>query len=788
MSQPRSVSRRMLLVFAAFALMMLGAGASIAQAAQSYGEIGKPFRGTGKNEFQLTSSALVHGIGVDPTDNSVFVVDQPKKETEYRVQKFSTGASNGTFLGAVTLNFKTSDRIEGLQGVAVDPGLKRIYVLTVYERDEGEVDGEEFAAGAIYAFKTEPVNKVLVPAEGANPETGLLTSTTAFHSQSNVTGNPNESALLEPAGITVDPVTHEVIVLGHEDRGEEHLLVAAQRIKSNGSLGTRWVDTDECFETEGEEAAAACPQEEEQTLEPGSPTSPVVTNSGRVLVDLSDEVWELPQSFGPNTAPKAVVRFRHLGLQKLLSPPFFSPEEGGGLAFSHEASEGPNEGRIYQSMAVSAFPPHATPAVLVFKLTQEGAASEELGWTAGQVKVEHEACALSAFSQPSIGAGTGEKLFVFDPNEPPGEVQEIAHPQVATFGPGGENCPTTSADAPIATLNGTEVGTAANPAHVGQKVAFSSKLHRSNVLSAEWDFGDGTHETVTKEQFESAKVEHAYTSEGKKTVKVKIKTDSLAQPTVEAASTTITVAATNPVAQFTVSGTPTVGQALKFSSTSIDDNKSPIVKYAWSFGDGGTSSTGPATEHAYGAAGEYTVSLTVTDALGLSGTTSRKVSISSGGGNEPPPPPPPNTNTTTNTTTTPNTKVLGTITAKGNPEAKLASTSLVVTSAGGFPVKISCPTGESSCVGTVTLKTLTAVSAGSGKKKKKAILTLASGSFTVIGGSAKTVTLHLSAKARALLAHSHVLRAQATILAHDSSGASHTTVTTVTLKLAKKKK
>jgi hypothetical protein len=48
--------------------------------------------------------------------------------------------------------------------------------------------------------------------------------------------------------------------------------------------------------------------------------------------------------------------------------------------------------------------------------------------------------------------------------------------------------------------------------------------------------------------------------------------------------------------------------------------------------------------------------------------------------------------------------------------------------------------------------------------------------------------LHLSAKARSLLARSHVLRARATVLAHDPTGASRTTLATVTLKLAKKKK
>jgi hypothetical protein len=83
----------------------------------------------------------------------------------------------------------------------------------------------------------------------------------------------------------------------------------------------------------------------------------------------------------------------------------------------------------------------------------------------------------------------------------------------------------------------------------------------------------------------------------------------------------------------------------------------------------------------------------------------------------------------------------------------------------------------------VTLKTLGAVSAGA--SKRKAVLTLASGSFSLAGGHVKTVTLRLSAKARALLAQMHVLRARATIVGRDSAGASHTTQTTVTLRVAK---
>jgi hypothetical protein len=65
------------------------------------------------------------------------------------------------------------------------------------------------------------------------------------------------------------------------------------------------------------------------------------------------------------------------------------------------------------------------------------------------------------------------------------------------------------------------------------------------------------------------------------------------------------------------------------------------------------------------------------------------------------------------------------------------------------------------------------------------VLTLATGSFTVAGGKLVAVTLHLFTKARTLLARTHTLRARATLLAHDPQGASHTTLTIVTLRAAK---
>ena len=122
------------------------------------------------------------------------------------------------------------------------------------------------------------------------------------------------------------------------------------------------------------------------------------------------------------------------------------------------------------------------------------------------------------------------------------------------------------------------------------------------------------------------------------------------------------------------------------------------------------------------------------------------------------------------------------------PDAGLASTSLAASLSGTVGVSVTCHAGGSSCTGTVTLRTLTAVSASAArhksKKPKAAILTLAVGSFKVTGGHATTIKLHLFAKARTLLARTHVLHARATIVARDPA-ATRTTQTTVTIRAAK---
>lgn len=64
-----------------------------------------------------------------------------------------------------------------------------------------------------------------------------------------------------------------------------------------------------------------------------------------------------------------------------------------------------------------------------------------------------------------------------------------------------------------------------------------------------------------------------------------------------------------------------------FDGTSSHDSEGPIAGYAWTFGDGGTA-TGPNPSHTYATAGNYNVTLTVTDGNGATNSVTQQVSPS----------------------------------------------------------------------------------------------------------------------------------------------------------------
>jgi hypothetical protein len=133
--------------------------------------------------------------------------------------------------------------------------------------------------------------------------------------------------------------------------------------------------------------------------------------------------------------------------------------------------------------------------------------------------------------------------------------------------------------------------------------------------------------------------------------------------------------------------------------------------------------------------------------------------------------------------------VLSSVEGKVSPlRMELASASLATSESGIVSIKVSCPPGEISCTGSVTLQSLTTLVAGAlghSTKHKGAILMLATGTFSVPGGQLAIIKLHLSRMARKLLVRSHRLRARARIIGHNLPGhASYSYQETVVLRLS----
>jgi PKD repeat protein len=155
----------------------------------------------------------------------------------------------------------------------------------------------------------------------------------------------------------------------------------------------------------------------------------------------------------------------------------------------------------------------------------------------------------------------------------------------------------------------------------GQTVTFTSTVSGGTTpYTYSWNFGDGGTSNV-------ANPTHAYSTAGTFTVTLTV-TDSSTPAQTATPSHTVTVS-TGLAADFTSSPAhPVIGGTVTFTST-VTGGKTPFV-YAWTFGDGGTSSVANPT-HAYATSGSFSVTLVVTDSStpAQSSTASHTVTVAS---------------------------------------------------------------------------------------------------------------------------------------------------------------
>ena len=137
--------------------------------------------------------------------------------------------------------------------------------------------------------------------------------------------------------------------------------------------------------------------------------------------------------------------------------------------------------------------------------------------------------------------------------------------------------------------------------------ALSSTPDGGTIIGYKWDFGDGNITTVS-----APIITHAYAAYGNYIVTLNV-TDSEGKWDTE--STSITVERL-PLADFTwLPLYPEVYEIVTFNASYSTPDGGVIVGYEWDFGDGTPNvlETDPVITHCYTAAGDYTVTLNLTD-------------------------------------------------------------------------------------------------------------------------------------------------------------------------------
>ena len=139
-------------------------------------------------------------------------------------------------------------------------------------------------------------------------------------------------------------------------------------------------------------------------------------------------------------------------------------------------------------------------------------------------------------------------------------------------------------------------------------VNFNSSASTGSITSYAWTFGDGGTSTA-------ANPSHTYASSGIYTVALTVSGSGGSNTQTRASYITVTVPA--PVASF-IANVTSGNAPLAVNFTNLSSGA--ITSYAWTFGDGGTSTaTNPA--HTYANAGSYTVALTATGPGGSNAQT-----------------------------------------------------------------------------------------------------------------------------------------------------------------------
>ncbi|HYG75948.1 MAG TPA: PKD domain-containing protein [Planctomycetota bacterium] len=164
-----------------------------------------------------------------------------------------------------------------------------------------------------------------------------------------------------------------------------------------------------------------------------------------------------------------------------------------------------------------------------------------------------------------------------------------------------------------------QAGVTPTGATPSQNITFSAQGTDpdGDTLTYLWDFGDGA--TSTEQN-----ATHAYAAVGSYTAMVTV-TDAAGGM---ASATVLIQVSKAPTGRVTTSDVVAFGSLpFTFDASTSTDPENAIVSYEWNFGDGSPNGSGQVISKIYEQPGTYTVTLTITDAAGVSTTVTRLIEV-----------------------------------------------------------------------------------------------------------------------------------------------------------------
>ena len=156
--------------------------------------------------------------------------------------------------------------------------------------------------------------------------------------------------------------------------------------------------------------------------------------------------------------------------------------------------------------------------------------------------------------------------------------------------------------------------------YTGDVISFNASASfdpDGSIVSYFWEFGDGSNAT-------GIVIAHSYSADENYTVTLIVTDDDSVSDT---SLSTKVVLNRSPVASFTESAvTVYTADVIVFNASASFDPDGSVVSYLWEFGDG-VNTSGIVVSHAYSDDGNYTVTLTVTDDDGATGTVTSTKTI-----------------------------------------------------------------------------------------------------------------------------------------------------------------